>query len=115
LTGSPYRSAQLQTRHRLVFEVGDEGVRRLCESTFSPDESAAGAWAALYLCRAGMSAEDGGVALDLGEESAAALGLAEARDALRGACAAVEVIKQTLGVGARGSVRDAANEASSRE
>jgi hypothetical protein len=111
---SPYRSAPLQTRHRLVFEIGDEGVERLCRGAFAPAECEAGTWASDYLRRAGMSEADDGVALELGREPTS-LEIIEASDAFRGAFAAVEAIKQTLDVGARGSVDDAHREAFERE
>ena len=108
MTQNPYRSAPLQTRHRLVYEIGDEGVSRLCASSVELALSGeAGAWAEDYLVRAGMSVTRG-EASEVGD-----LGPAEA--ALRGALEAVEIIKKTLGVGTSGCVSSAMREASPRE
>lgn len=103
-----YRSAPLQTRHRLVYEIGDAGVARLCDSHVTLRVSGeAGDWAADYLTRAGVSVTRAGDGGPTGEPPAEA--------ALRGALEAVEIIKETLGLGARGSVPDAMREATSRE
>jgi hypothetical protein len=109
LSGSPYRSAPLQTRHRLVFEIGDEGVERLVRSAYAPGDGEAGEWAIAYLQRAGMSEARDGVSLELGPASTP-LELTLAGDAFRGAFAAVEAIKRVLGVGTRGSIEDAHRE-----
>jgi hypothetical protein len=104
-----YRSAPLQTRHRLVYEIGDEGVARLCASEAALSLSgAAGAWAEEYLRRAGMS-----VVRTAEASEHDSLGGAEA--ALRGAFEAVEIIKRTLGLGTPGNAEEALREASPEE
>ena len=110
MTASPYRSAPLQTRHRLVYEIGDAGVARLSEAEIElslPGE--AGEWAEDYLLRAGLSVTR------REERAAESSTLGHAVAALRGALEAVEVIKSTLGVGERASVEAAIREATRRE
>jgi hypothetical protein len=96
----------------MVFEIGDQGVARLCESSVALAlVGAPAAWAEDYLLRAGMSVTR--ATGDGGPPEAALLGPATA--ALRGTLEAVEIIKRTLGVGTSGCVEDAMREASRRE
>jgi hypothetical protein len=96
----------------MVFEIGDQGVARLCESSVALTLGGApAAWAEDYLVRAGMNVTRGRD--DEGSPQAEPLDPAAA--ALRGTLEAVEIIKKTLGVGTSGSVEDAMREASRRE
>jgi hypothetical protein len=96
----------------MVFEIGDQGVARLCESSVALSLGGApGAWAEDYLLRAGMSVTRGSD----GELAPQAEPRGPAEAALRGALEAVEIIKTTLGVGKSGCVEDAVREASRRE
>ena len=111
MTESPYRSAPLQTRHRLVYEIGDEGVARLCESSAEITLAGeSGAWAEDYLVRAGMS-----VARRAPLQNAPDAPDAPDEAAVLGALQAVEIIKGTLGLGRPGSVSRAMREAFPRE
>jgi hypothetical protein len=113
---SPLTAAQKRrhARHVLLAEIGEPGQLRLCASRVQrcllADPRAASV-ALEYLERAGMSASDAADALPLALPSSAQVRalsghvlLEDAAASLAGAFAAVEAIKQSLGVGVRAAL-----------
>lgn len=104
---SPHQ-ARRYARQMLLAEIGVEGQARLCATACSPSagaDSRAAQTASDYLARAGLVVDRGtGVPVRLpGPSQVAAIAgnpvLGEAATALLGALAAVETVKQVLGVG----------------
>lgn len=119
-----FRDAPAQTRHRMVYEIGDAGVAKLSASSFAfrgsseRDEAAMG-WTREYLFRAGLSEapiddrdSEASVTLDMTQEILSPEPwLDEALAAIRGCYLAAQAIKEVLGYGERGSLEDAVDEA----
>lgn len=129
-----YRDAPAQTRHRMVYEIGDEGVGKLLAASFAVRgctdvrTDAAFAWTREYLFRAGLEENpDGDVQLSMPDSAIldclsakpesersnvdasgeGASMLDEAIAAICGCYLAAEAIKEVIGYGERGSLEEA--------
>ncbi len=102
-------------KHRLLPEIGARGQDRLCATRFAHDPSDAGAaFAAILLERSGLTPDAAASALIVAPPRAprdAALGVAD--DAIRGAIAAVQQIREIVALpGAANTLRDLPREGS---